>query len=108
MPSRKSLSSGWPVFLEVPLHIGLGRGDAVDLRVIEDERQVLPLFRGIRLARHCRPIVQDPCEDRQRTPAVPSSFGRRRGHFKRGLTKSKRFPVKPFIYMTEMATGWAI
>ena len=61
----------WGRNLEVSLHIGLGRGDAVDLRVVEDERQVLPLFRGIRLARHCCPIVQDPCEDRQKRLSWP-------------------------------------
>ena len=39
----------WRRHFEIALHVGFGWSEAVYLRVVEDERQVLPLFAGIRL-----------------------------------------------------------
>ena len=42
--------------LEMALHVGLGRGTAVDAGIGVDERQVLPLPRGEAFRGHCYTI----------------------------------------------------
>jgi len=64
------LVHGWWRNVEILFHVGLRGSHSVYLRVVEDERQVLSLLRGIALVRHCRPIVRDCL---RKSPAPPQS-----------------------------------
>src|SRR3954470_21241368 len=54
-PRRSSVRTIWAE-LEMALHVGLGRGTAVDAGIGVDERQVLPLPRGEAFRGHCYTI----------------------------------------------------
>ncbi len=53
---------------EVVLHVGLGRGVSVNLRVVEDKRQILSLLGRERLFGHCARLRVNAHETRQQVP----------------------------------------